>query len=160
MSVDYATLAHGAMRTQAEAILGVMVDAAEGAGWSPKSAAVTLARPGEQCNSLYVWVDTIRPDGLDRQQCAVDAVIDYRCMISVCMGAAVNETDAWWAGRVERLDMAWGVVAGLYAAHTTRTLCSALGVDCQHVTLGTFSRFDAGDMFTWEGTVSVLSSVR
>lgn len=159
MSVNYAGLAHTRMRRQAEAILDVMVDAAEGAGWAPSSRAVTLARPAEQCNSLYVWVDQIRAEGLDRQQCAVVPVIDYRCMISVCMGVAVNETDAWWAGRVERLDMAWGVVAGIYAAHTSRTLCKTLDVQCTDVNLGTFVRFDNGEMFTWEGTVSVASSV-
>lgn len=158
---NFAAIDATRLRDMLQAVLAVLVDAAEGGGWSPDETAVTLVQPGYGCDSIYVWPQSITPDPDPRLPCAVVPVVAVRWAIALCVGADETENAAWWAERVDQLDPLWSVLAGLYASVTDKTLvkrlneAAGIGTDCMSVALGRADRFDSADVFVWEGTLFV-----
>lgn len=156
-----ATRLRGAM----QALLEVLVDAAEGAGWEPSEACITPVEPGINCDSIHVWPQTIRPErpsGATADKCHVLPVVDLRFSIASCFGSDYVASCEWWSAEQRTpaiLDRLWGVVGGLYVATSDGTLRAGMGVTCEDVSLGRVDGFDSGDMFQVQGTVSVTLGV-
>lgn len=154
---DFAALDETKLRDACEAVLGVLVDAARGAGWEPSAQAVTLVDATPECDGVYVWPATIGVEAAAK--CVAVPQVGVRWLVASCIGAGEVEDDAWWGDRVELLDRVWAVVGGLFAAYTDGTLCGALGLACDDVRLDRVDRFDSGDLFVWSGVVTVTLGV-
>lgn len=158
---NFAALDQTRLRDMLQAVLDVLLDAADGAGWTPADSAVTLMQPGYGCDAVYVWPQSVGPTPDPQLPCAVVATVTVRWAIALCVGADAEETGDWWAERVAELDRVWGVVGGLYAAIVDKTLVRALnaaagvGTDCMSVRVGRADRFDSADVFVWEGSLAV-----
>lgn len=151
------------LRDTAQALLDVLEDAADDVPWTPANVAVTATRPAYDCDSIYVWPESARMvrAGNPPGKCFTVINVTYRWGLSVCIGAAEVEDDAFWAEHAAKLDRVWGVIGRLVQAGDDCTLGSMLGVgkDCSNVTVGDAARFDSGDLFVWEGNVSVALPV-
>ena len=156
---NYAALDETRLRDVAQALLDVLVDAAEGAGWVDPTNQLTLVRPGAGCDSISVWVDSIVPQVVGGGPCSVVPQVVLRYAIAVCMGADEIESAGWWAERADFLDRVWGTIGGLHVASADGTLCAALGVACDEVALTRSDRFDSADLFVWEGAVVLTLGV-
>lgn len=160
---DFAALDQTRLRLALEAVLDVMVDAAEGGGWSPAESAVTLMQPGYGCDGLYVWPNVVVPvQGDPTQKCVRTPRVDVRWAMALCVGADATENAEWWRDRVDLLDQVWAVIGGIYQAAADGTMAKAVhavagtGKDCGVIQVGNAARFDSGDVLVWEGSLTIL----
>ena len=163
---DFAALDQTRLRQALEAVLDVMVDAANGGGWSPAESAVTLMQPGYGCDGLYIWPNQVLPgppgDIDPNQKCTRTPKVDARWAIALCVGADEVEGADWWRDRVDLLDHVWAVIGGIYQSAADGTMSKAVhavagtGKDCGVIQVGNAARFDSGDVLVWEGSLTIL----
>lgn len=155
MSADPSTL-HTAMSGFAD----LLEEAAAAVPWTrsdgtPVPAVVAPVEPAVDCDQMAVWVDRIETVHL--RGCVAQPRVFLAYRIATCIGAAANETAAWWAERAEdALDRLWGVYGYLTASYLNGTLCDDLGgLSCDDVRFEPVTRQASGDYAVWDGGLRV-----
>lgn len=138
------------LHTQALALLAVLEDKAAEMGWEPNRHCVTNGPPSVECDSIFVWADSIFPQ---RDQagpkCHVVLRSRFQYVIAACVGTvACDDT-----GAAQMHDTAWGMQAGLIQAVLAGELCAD---PCTYVRFGEFTLLtNDGGYSWWQGSIQI-----
>lgn len=136
-------------------ILDALAVGALDAEWEPQTC-VTFGEPAYDCDSIYVWVDSI--EAVTEAQCAIAITVTFRYAIAVCIDADIEESCDFWADISATSNAKiWGTWVGLVDAWTAGTLCA---VPCTDIRPGEALQIltNDGGIAVWSGTVQVTLS--
>lgn len=140
------------LKAAADDILTLLEDAAADVGWSPDRHCVTNGPPSVECDSLFVWADSINPI---RDQagsgCHIVLRTQFQYVVAVCVGTVSCDP----TGAALMHDTAWGVQASFVQAVLTGALCPVAEV-CATIRWGTFTLLtNDGGYSWWQGSVQI-----
>ena len=138
------------LHNQATALLAILEDTAADIGWSPARHCVTNGPPSVECDSIFVWADSIFPQ---RDQagprCHVILRARFQYVIAVCVGTVSCDEK----GAAQMHDTAWGVQAGLITGILAGELCAD---PCTYVRFGEFTLLtNEGGYSWWQGSIQI-----
>lgn len=143
------------LHTAATSILTALEAGALDADWEPQGC-VTYGEPAYDCDSIYVWVDSIEAE--TEAQCHIATRVTFRYAIGICIGGGQDEDCAFWDGvAADANGKIWATWVGLVDAWVTGTLCA---VPCTDIRAGDPLQIltNDGGVAVWSGTVTVTVS--
>lgn len=136
------------LKTQADALLVVLEDAAADAGWAPNRSCVTNGTPSVECDSLFVWADAITPiKDSPGPRCHIVHRVRLQYVVAVCVGTVQCE------GAATMHDTAWGVQTGMVDTVLSGGWCDD---PCNTVRFGDFTLLtNEGGYSWWQGSIQI-----
>lgn len=138
------------LKSMADSLLTVLEDKAADMGWSPARSCVTNGPASVECDSLYVWADSIFPQ---RDQAGPKCHVVLRSRFQYVVAACVGTVQCDETGAAQMHDTAWGMQAGLIEAILDGELCDD---PCTYVRFGDFTLLtNDGGYSWWQGSLLI-----
>jgi len=143
------------LHTAAQSILTALEAGALDTAWEPQGC-VTFGEPAYDCDSIYVWVESL--DAETEAQCHIATRVTFRYALGICIGGEREEDCTFWETETPTAsDKVWATWVGLVDAWVTGTLCA---VPCTDIRAGSPLQIltNDGGVAVWSGTVTVTLS--